>query len=394
MTEATIRQLEGKEMLEVLYWLSTYSFNPSPPMRDKDEWKEMAKQRQGVKFYAMFEGNNPVASVAETRMTQQVRGKRFGMAGVWGVATHPNSRRKGYSKQLMTRMLEITRQDDRPVSTLYPFRESFYQRLGYVNFHLPRKAIFNPAEIDPLLKLDLDGEVELMLIGDGYEIYRDYLLRYQKLTHGMGIFEHPDYGAANQNRSWLAVARVNDEVVGVMLYSLQGEEVTRFKFRAVRFYYHTPQGKYLLLNWIARHVDQANEAEVWLPPYEQPETWFEDLNLKLENVWIPPMGRVVDLAGINGMQAGVGSFSAQISDPLCPWNEDTWKFEGVGGSLEVSPASKADCQLSIQGLSALIYGTHNPADFSIRGWGDPSPEVQQVMQTVFPPKVAYLHELF
>lgn len=394
MTAATIRQLEGDEMLEVLYWLSTYSFNPSPPMRDKAEWQEIVKQRKGVRLFAMFEGDDPVASVAETRMTQQVRGKLFGMAGVWGVATHPNSRRKGYCKQLMTRMLEAARRDGRPFSTLYPFRESFYQRLGYVNFQLPRKAIFNPADISPVLNLGLEGEVELMLIGDGYETYREYLQHYQQLTHGMGIFEYPDYGAANQNRSWLAVARVNDEIVGVMLYSLQGEEVTRFKFRAIRYYYHTPQGKYLLLNWIARHVDQANVAEIWLPPYEQPETWFEDLNLKLEQVWIPPMARVVDVSEIEDMRAGEASFTAEISDPLCAWNDGTWQFEGIGGALLVSPAPKADCKLTIQGLSGLVYGTHDPADFAIRGWGDPAPEVQQAMKTVFPPKVAYLHEMF
>lgn len=342
----------------------------------------------------MFEGDDPVASVVETRMTQQVRGKLFEMAGVWGVATHPNSRRKGYCTQLMARMMEITHQDGRPLTTLYPFRESFYQRLGYVNFPLPRKAIFNPNDITPLLKLELDGEVELMLIGDGYEIYRDYLQHYQMHTHGMGTFEHPDYGAANQNRSWLAVARVNGEVVGVMLYSLQGEEVTKFKLRAVRFYYHTPQGKYLLLNWIARHVDQANLAEIWLPPYEQPETWFEDMNLKLEQNWIPPMARVLNVAGIDGMQTGEDSFTAEISEPLCPWNEGIWKFDGARGTLGVSPASKADCQLTVQGLSALVYGTHDPADFPIRGWGDPAEEVQQAVKNVFPPKVAYLHEMF
>lgn len=394
MSEATIRQLEGQEMLDVLYWLSTYSFSPTPPLRDKDEWMEIVKQRKGINFFAMYEGDDPVASVAETRMTQQVRGKTFEMAGVWGVATHPKSRRKGYCKQLMTRMLENTHQEDRPLSTLYPFRESFYQRLGYINFQLPRKAIFNPAEISPLLKIDLGGEVELMLIGDGYDLYCDYVKHYQQLVHGMAVLEHPNYGSANQNQNWLAVAKVDGEVVGVMLYALQGDEVTKFKLRALRFYYHKPAGKYLLLNWIARHVDQAESAEIWLAPYEQPETWFEDLNLKLEQVWIPPMARVVDVAGINGMQVGESSFAAQINDPLCPWNEGIWKFEGIGGTLQVSPASKAECQLSIQGLSALVYGTHNPADFYIRGWGNPSEDVQAAMQTVFPPKIAYLHEMF
>jgi hypothetical protein len=53
-----------------------------------------------------------------------------------------------------------------------------------------------------------------------------------------------------------------------------------------------------------------------------------------------------------------------------------------------------DCELSIQGLSALVYGTQDPGDFAVRGWGDPSPEVQAAMRTLFPPATPHLHELF
>jgi hypothetical protein len=50
--------------------------------------------------------------------------------------------------------------------------------------------------------------------------------------------------------------------------------------------------------------------------------------------------------------------------------------------------------LSIQGLSALVYGAHDPGDFPIRGWSDRSPEVQATMRAMFPRKLAYLHEWF
>jgi hypothetical protein len=45
-------------------------------------------------------------------------------------------------------------------------------------------------------------------------------------------------------------------------------------------------------------------------------------------------------------------------------------------------------------LTALVYGTHDPDDFAIRGWGDPSPAVQAAMRGVFPPLVPHLHERF
>jgi hypothetical protein len=54
----------------------------------------------------------------------------------------------------------------------------------------------------------------------------------------------------------------------------------------------------------------------------------------------------------------------------------------------------ADCNLTIQALAALVYGTHDPEDFAIRGWGNPSPEVQAVMREMFPPMQPHLHEYF
>lgn len=67
---------------------------------------------------------------------------------------------------------------------------------------------------------------------------------------------------------------------------------------------------------------------------------------------------------------------------------------GRDGILQVSAGDEADCDLSIQALAALIYGTHPPGDFPIRGWGDPSPEVQATLRTMFPPLVPYLHEIY
>ncbi len=94
------------------------------------------------------------------------------------------------------------------------------------------------------------------------------------------------------------------------------------------------------------------------------------------------------------MQTGPGRFSARISDPLCPWNEQVWQFETVDGALQVSPGENVDCDLSIQGLAGLVFGTHDPADFFFRDWGNPPPPLQQIMRTMFPSLIPHLHEFF
>jgi predicted acetyltransferase len=394
MTNTTIREIHGDEMLEIVYWLDSYAFYPSPPMPDKAERQEMLKQRVGLTHFALFEDDTPVACVGATPLIQQVRGTMYRIGGILDVATHPAARRKGYSRHVLARTLAAIRNDGRPLSCLYPFRESFYERLGYVTFPLPRRAKLTPLALLPLLKKDLGGEVELVLIGDGYDTYRAYLRKLQRHIHGMAIFEKEQRASAQRNRHWLAMAKADGELVGMMEYALKGERLMEFNLRARRFYYDTSQAKYLLLAWIARHADQASQVEIWLPPFEQPETWLEDMKITMEAVFISPMGRVLDVAKIGGMQTGPGRFAARITDPLCPWNEGAWQFETIDGVLQVSPTDQADCDLSIQALAALVYGTNDPDSFAIRGWGNPSPQVQEVMRTMFPPMVPYLHEFF
>jgi len=390
----TIRSLQGEEMLDVLYDLNMYAFHASPPFADKDDWAKIVRERRGVTYHALFEGAVAVAGAASTAMTQNVRGKLYPASGIWGVATRPGARRRGYCNQTMASLLAAESAAGKVFSNLYPFRESFYQRQGYVTLHLPVIARLVPSSLASLVGHDLGGEIELKLIGEAFEIYREYLKQMRQTVHGMAFFDVGDKMVADRNQLWVALAKVNGQIEGLMLYNLQGEEVGKFNFCAYRFYYTTSRGRYILLDWIARHADQADRVEIRLPAYEHPETWLADIQVKIESQVRAPMSRVLTVAQTGGMETGEGSFTARITDPLCPFNEGTWLFETVDGRLRVSQAAKADCNLTIQGLTALLFGTHDPQDFAWRGWGEPSPELQTVMRRMFPPKLPFLHESF
>ncbi len=386
-----IRSLQGEEMLDALYSLNMYAFHASPPFPDKEEWADIMRQRRGITYHALFEDGSAVSGAASTAMIQNVRGKLYPASAVWGVATRPAARHNGYCTQTMASLLRAESAAGKVFSDLYPFRESFYQRQGYVTFPLPTIARLSPLSLSPLVGRDLGGEVDLMMSGEAFEGYREFLARLRRVTHGMGFFDVGDKHVADRNRLWMAFARFDGEVEGMIVYNLQGEEVSKFNLCAYRFYYTTRRGRYLLLDWIARHADQADRVEIWLPPSEHPETWLEDIQVKVESQVRAPMGRVLNVAGIGGMEVGAGSFRAQITDRLCQFNEGDWLFESVGGRLQVSRTDRADFELSIQALAGLMFGTHDPADFAWRGWGNPAPEVQEVMRGMFPPRLPFLH---
>lgn len=195
-----IQQLQGDEMLEAVFALGQYSFHPSPPFQDKEEWLAAARQRRGVTCFGTLEESRPMAVAASTSMTQNIRGRLYPAAGVWGVSTHPSARRKGYCRQTLARLLAAEREAGKVFSSLYPFRESFYQRLGYVTYPQTKIARFSPQALAPLLRLDLEGEVEFKLISEAYETYRAFLVEILPQRHGMSLFEFGDLAPAARNR--------------------------------------------------------------------------------------------------------------------------------------------------------------------------------------------------
>lgn len=394
MSAVTIRELTLEEACEVFYWLPSYSFRPTPPLPDLEQEKEAIRSHTGATHYALYEGDQAVTCAGSLALTQQVRGAMYQSGGVFDVVTHPSARRKGYARQVMAHMLEQMHAQGQAFSCLYPFRESFYERMGYVSLPQTRVAKFCPLNLGALLKRDLGGEVTYGLTAERYDDFRAFTQRLQAQTHGMALFREPDLAWAKRNRYWQAEARVNGEVVGLMLYQLKEEKFPEMWMRVTRFLYLTSQGKYLLLDWIARHADQVCRAEVLLPAYEFPETWLPDLKIAVEPFFVPPMARVVDVAALVGMQAGSGRFTVQVSDPLCPWNEGAWQFEGVDGRLSVRPAHSADCSLSIQAVSALVMGAQDCGDFAFRGWGSADPAALAQMRSLFPRLQPQIFEFF
>jgi len=320
------------------------------------------------------------------------------MCGVANVATNPEARRKGYSRELMKKVFVNMKQDKQVFSTLYPFKESFYEKYGYISFPQIRTAIISPKSLTSLFLMDLKGEVERMSLKDGFDVYKDFLLEMQSSTHGFSIVTPTELQRLkDESPYWLAIAKNQSKVVGLAMYKITGF----WKEIKVRdFYYSNSEGKYLLLKWFGMHADQVKEVHIPIMPHEFPETWLSDTfwgeygHIKSRD-WVPSaMGRVVLVDQLSGLKVGKGKITFKITDDFCKWNNNTYTFESKNGSLFVSKSLKHDCQLTIQGLSAIIYGCYNLDDFHIKGWGEIPEKVEEKIRKLFPPKLPFLHADF
>lgn len=396
MPHTEIRKLSLEESAETIAPIAHYSLMPSPPGRKPEDFIERYTETKGyTQYYGLFEEGKPAACAAAGPMLQNVRGMLVEMSGVFMVATHPIHRRKGYSYQVLTAMLKSEREAGKGFTCLYPFRESFYERLGYTSWQVPIEATINPRGLHRLVKEGWGEQVEIMDALENIEIFRQFVVDYQKEVHGVARFVKDLPLDPERTQIWMALSRVDGEVDGLMLYKITGTTPTKYKFEVSRFYYRSQKSLYQFLGWFGRHIDQTDEVILRLPAFEQPHTWHHDMEVDFKPYWIPPMGRVLDIEKLRDLPVGPGAFTAQIIDSACPWNEGVWRFEAQeDGTLSVTAAQNADCNLTIQGLSALVYGVAHPGSFEARGWGSPSDECSQAMLALFPPAIPHLHAYF
>ena len=389
-----IRQLELEESIKVLHFLSSYAFRPTPPLPEFEEYAERIRNRKGAKYYAVFEDGQPQAvSCATTPLIQNIRGQLMKMGGVANVASHPAARRRGYVRALMHHMYQEFNQENYPVSCLYPFKESFYQRLGHVTLPQAKKISFDPRNLGQVMKMELPGSVDMVSFQEGYNDFRNYLLKLQKTTHGMSLFSLALPETAKDHKAWLVFARHQGEVIGVMNYIIKDGMMNQ-TLTAYDFLFSNPLGKFLLLDWVAKHVDQVSKAELVLMPELAGEILATDIRPQFDGWFLAPMGRVISVPALAGLPSGTGEITVRVTDEDCAWNNGVWTLSSRDGKFEVSPADQPACDLTIHGLTALVYGAYDPDEFSLRGWGNPNTDQQQILRQMFPPAIPFLLAMF
>ena len=387
-----VKHLEINEAIKILHLLSSYAFTPTPPLPDFDTYAERIRNRHGSDYFAVFDDGEPLAICCSTTpLDQNIRGRLFRMGGVANVATHPSARRKGYAYRLMLHLFEFFKEKGMAVSCLYPFKEVFYQRLGYITLPQTKIISFNPTCLTPILDQPLSGEVNLVSFRDGYTTYRAFLRDHQTNSHGMALFSLPQPESAQKHEAWLAFAIQNEQIIGMMHYRLSGYEMHQTMF-ADDFLFNNTHGKFLLLNWIAKHLDQVEKVELILKPDLNGELLFTDIRPEFRGHFVAPMARVIDLPALAGLPIGSGEMIIRVIDPECSWNTSTWHFASNEGQLVItSDQRQPELELSIHGVSALVYGVYHPEEFILRNWGNPDPDQQKILQKMFPSRIPYIH---
>lgn len=390
MSNVKIRIAATEEELDIVQDMATYAFSPSPVGERDRSHRPYTKES---KKYILYENDIPVSILDSIPMTQNVRGKIYTMQGIAGVATYPEGRRKGFAKKLMKLALSDAKKDNMVMSTLYPFREKFYGKFGYVPFPHEKEAVISPENMRDVASVETKGNIERVIGKEAIDRLYAFLKRVQSKIHGMGLFTELITKRMEKLDFWLAFSVVDGVDTGMMTFTTRGFEG---EFLVNKFLYKDSNAKYLLLQHIYSHLDQFKSVKLRILPNEKPETWIYDMKLKVKNrAWVPSsMGRILDISQIGGMIVGEGSINIELMDYDCEWNNGKWKLYSENGKLVVEETDTADFTMNINGLSAIIFGGYDIDDINFRNWASMNEDHKMTVMKLFPSAIPSLFEMF
>lgn len=379
----------------VTWEMGAYAFGASPTTMSDDDRAGLESLRNAI-ILGAYGDDAPYAKAVVLPMQINVRGKVMEHGGISGVVTMPQARRKGAIRALMAEGFRRQHERGWSVSTLYPFREGFYERMGYTKWQDPLWAFVDPANIAAVLRIPKTGDVRLRRVSDAVDDWSAFLETYMARHHGFAIIDDRRRAfRAQRDEWWIATVHVEGDVTGAMFYRITGhhEAMVVWSFLADDL-----NARYQLLDWIARHVDQVKEARVRLAYGEAPELWVTDSHIHSSATgpesWLGPMGRVLALEHLGGIGASDGEVCLDVTDDSCPWNTGVWTLRGVNGKLEVTSSGTPQASVKIQALSDAVFVGSDPATYRWRGWGEVPADVARQLQSLFPPAAPFIHEEF
>lgn len=290
--------------------------------------------------------------------TRPVKGFGVGM-----VSVHPDFRRQGWYATLNADMLRVTKQAGYALSALYPFRYSFYERLGWA--HVTDAVAYDvvfadlpPPETGPNLAGGSARTVshcllgELPVIEDGAipvldALYRRYAAAYNGMAERdaerwRGVLRATTWGQEPFKYSAIW-SDERGEPGGYVIWTLPyfgQERETGIRLR--EFVALTDQSYRGLLAFVARLAPQAPHLRVRFPVADPFHLYLPNPYGK-RDLQAGNMLRVVDVkSSLEGAAetaaAGEGALTLKVDDPIAAWNAGPWRLEAAAGKVKVRPA--------------------------------------------------------
>ena len=373
----TFRFARAEELEEIIR-LTSHSFPGAG--RDAEWWMERFRETvygDGPEIVWVGEdGGRLVASCQLHRITHWVAGATFPSMGLGTVAIAPTHRQRGLAGRMVAGALRAARERGDILSSLYPFRASFYGRFGYGLAGDTHQYHVAPAALPPS---DTRSAVEIM---EGAQRRSEVAAFYEgwasRQTGQVRRTERVwDDLAAGPDRLLVGFRSADGRLAGYALATYPMQLPPQERYLSVEeLAWDTPEARAGLYGWLASLGDQWRAIAMRTLPEHRLQDWLEEPRLGGGPVphwglWFPsavllrgPMFRLLSMA--EGWPLRAVSPEAdltvrvEVTDPELPENAGAWRLRLADGRVEVERgegAADLALRMTVQTMGRLFMGS-------------------------------------
>lgn len=387
-----IRKITKDDMVKVVKLHQyAYGFWTDQEVRDEDHDFMIPENLIGL-----FEKDELVTVLTIMKVHQSIRGVLKGMGGISMVCSYPEARMKGYVRAILQSAFLEMKEEGYSVSMLEPFRETFYIPFGYVPAYsrYRMKAPLDGLHFPSDATIGDDWEFERCQPVDAKDKYLTFIQEFGPITyHGFAFnSKMPDveWKRRNKNRLFVFVKR-HGKVEALARYQIKGFMHFEEEGQLIidEMYWRNFPAQNALFNFLGKHRDQIKTLNMRIPYGTNFQHWFIDLKEWVEiKTWNPWMVRIIDVkVALQGLPApAAGELIMKVNDSQCGWNNGTYLLQSDGKQLAISVSKRVpNLETTINGLSALIYGTHSIEALEYDSWiKSIDQRIRPLLRTWFP----------
>ncbi|TCP66098.1 GNAT family N-acetyltransferase [Baia soyae] len=315
------------------------------------------------------------------------------MGGIAGIATYPEYRRQGYVRDMLIHSLKEMREKGMTVSVLHPFQVDFYRRYGWellcnllsikLTNHDLKPLVPAKGTIRRFRKEQHHAEIE--------QVYHQYALQFSGK-----LVRNTDQWLKVYDEGTIALYYDEQKVPqGYILYGMENGKLVVEELVVL-----TEEARRGLWNFICQHDSMVKEIEIHTHSRDPLLYVLTNPCVRTE---IKPYGmvRIVDVekfltyCPFRWDVAQGKEVKLQITDSFAPWNERTF----VIGNQEVQVKDSCDgeegcVQLSINTLSAILFGYKRPHEMFGLGLIQGPAEAVAVLERLVPETHSYMIDYF
>ena len=346
-----------------LLWKAFKATTDLEVLRKNPLTKLWANEKQDQWAYIAKYNGKPVANLSFfTTTNDMIRERPLPIAGVWGVATFPEHRRRGLVKKIFQKAFPGMREKGAVLSVLDPFLVEFYEKFGYA---LAETRIRHEFRYQDIKSFSTDGEITSREIDDPMEFATLTKIQKSMARFGSRIFHfRRDYDSMIKSGNFHVLER-KSKPVGMVKFDFNrlsaSEDNEDLVLRVSSAAFVSDDVFPAIMELVANYSINIHHV-----------TWWCDVQLPVQNylrdVWAPKsflggsmMMRVIDFEGycrsLRVPKDASESVVVKIVDDYCPWNESTYQLTPADGNLNIEITTKRpDVTLSPLALSKIVSG--------------------------------------